>query len=378
MHCWIILLFSLVANLALATGNIETYFVRPDLDKSKDTILEDQLQNLIGQADKGSSIYISVYHIYNSAVPIALLEAQNRGVKVYVITEKDSKKKEGFQLLRNGYGDLPAIEEGRIRICSKGCLGKVNNHNKFYLFSRLKNGDQHIVAQSSANLTNSQQRHYNDLIIFRDHEEMYEAFLDYWRLAFEKEKKHWRKKSTSKIYDVAKNHQVLFFPMKKEKDPVLDALSQIECQKDSVIRVSQSRFMRKKIARKLRSLHDQGCDVRVIARDDRHKGSPTKKVRKALGRLLEIFPYRIERQTLDSIHMKIMLIKAHDLVSKKKVHWVFTGSHNFNKNSLRNNGDVLLRINSLGLFQTYLDVWKDMRQAIEDYRERDIEVPPFD
>jgi len=151
---------------------------------------------------------------------------------------------------------------------------------------------------------------------------------------------------------------------------VLEILRDIECDGDSVIRVAHSRFeaQRHKVAKRLRTLADHGCDVHVLARSEPGKRSPGTSVVDELADLMTILPYKgpeLEGRR-NALHTKLILIKAPYRGSEEPTHIVLTGSHNLSITSLRLNDEVLLRIDDEAVYDSYEGFWDSIIEAHEN------------
>jgi phosphatidylserine/phosphatidylglycerophosphate/cardiolipin synthase-like enzyme len=343
---------------------VEATFNRPGLGNDTSTRVEDRIVEMIGQAAPGSDIYVSIYTFKRAAIAEALLNAQQQDVTVQVLVDNKSLRSEAMALLRNGDSTRPPLQGCRggrcIKVCRAGCHGFHINHNKFVLFSELRDGSRWVVAQTSANFTRGQLRHYNDLLVVKNDPRLYEAFRGYFD---DLSRRRWspryyrREQGDSGI-------GVHFFPRLFGPDPLVHILSDIECDGDSVIRVAHSRFesYRVKVARRLRQLSDRGCDVHIILREEPGKRSPGKAVMRELEGLVTLLPYKGDASgpTHNAIHTKLMLINAPYAGSEARKHLVLTGSHNLSVTSLRLNDEVLLRVDNETLFDAYEAFWDEI------------------
>lgn len=350
--------------------SIEITFNQPGLAENQPSSrLEDRFIELISQALPGSEISMSIYTFKRETVARALLEAQQRGVQVRVVVDNKSRGSPALDLLTSGDGTLQPLGDcdGRcLKVCWLGCQGLHINHNKFALFSELEDGGRWVVVQTSANLTRGQLRHYNDLIVIKNDRRIYRAFEGYfadlmrpiWRPSYAR---HGAGSAPIEAY---------FFPRLLGADPVLDILGDVECDDESMIRVAHSRFeaQRSKVAKRLRTLAEGGCDVHVLARSEPGKRSPGTSVVDELADLITVLPYKgpaLEKRQ-NALHTKLILIKARYRGSEEPHHIVLTGSHNLSITSLRLNDEVLLRIDDEAVFDSYAGFWESIIEAHQD------------
>jgi phosphatidylserine/phosphatidylglycerophosphate/cardiolipin synthase-like enzyme len=347
---------------------MEVTFNRPGLSGRASERLEQRIIDLIAQAAPGSEIRLSIYTFTRTQIARALLDANRRGVVVYVIADNRSlrKRRQVLNLLRRGDGVLAGLSgcEGPcVRVCRVGCHGFHINHNKFVLFSALADGSRSVVAQTSSNFTRGQHRHYNDLLVVKGDGALYQTFLDYFD---DLRRRRWSP-GYYRQERIGAGVVVHFFPRLFGRDPVVQALDDVQCDGGGVIRLAHSRFdsFRRGVARRLRALAADGCDVRVIVRQEPRRFSPGRAVMRQLEGLVTELPYQGDGVTRNAIHTKLMLIKAPFRGSAEPRHLVFTGSHNLSITSLRLNDEVLLRIDDESLFAAYERFWNGIVAAHE-------------
>lgn len=368
-----LLIFSFAPG-ALANSNIEVLFNTPGFSGRGTSTIHDKMVENVSKAVPGSTIRGSFYYLDHEPLAIELLRASARGVDVQLVmdgntkTEK-SKSRPMMDLLLNGNQQLAALKcsadkcikfcQGLLKGISKAggsCHGLAVNHNKFLLLSKLSDGSENVVMQTSANMTSGQMKMYQDLIIAKD-ENLYKSFSNYWLdLNGEKVPK------AAKINTAGGDLQVQFFPQLFGKDPVVKLLEGISCHlPNSKIRIAQSVFTRGNVAERLRDLEKQGCDLKVIVRTDEKQSSPGKEILKELSaESLIILPFDREAGedgVTNSIHAKIILIDAALKGQNERLKLVLTGSHNLDLFSLRANDEVLLYIKDSKIFDQYESFW---------------------
>lgn len=357
---------------------IEAIFNAPGFSGKPDLSIENKLVDLIQGTMPGGEILVAMYSFDHPRIARELLLASDRGVRVELVLDGKNKtfrkvRGHAVQILTSGYegrpGGLRCKEGDCITYCSSlvgsGCQGASINHNKFFLFSKLRDGAHHVVAQSSYNVNLSQNFNYNDLAVIRNDERLYEGFHRYW---------HDLKRNRSKIFSsgsiLGENGvRAYFFPRLMGKDPVLETLKKVHCEvPGSKIRIVQSRFdnSREHIALRLAELRQQGCDVKVVGRDEPRYKSPGSRIRALLGKDLILLRYQDAKgQHLikNSIHSKLVLIDAALGAAQEKTPLVLTGSHNLNITSLKFNDEVLLALPGRETYERYFTFWNSLYQS---------------
>ena len=350
---------------------VEATFNRPGLANDESRRLEDRIIQMIAHAAPESSIHVSVYSFTRTAIAEALLEARRHNVTVHVLVDGQTLRKSdgAVELLRKGDAEHPPLAGCKgpcVKVCRRGCHGFHINHNKFALFSKLRDGSRWVVAQTSANFTAGQHRHYNDLLVVKNDRALFEAFREYFddltrrRLA----PRYYRRSHGSSGIGVH------FFPRLFGSDPVVKILRSVKCDDRSTIRVAHSRFEshRLGVARQLRKLADRGCDVHIILREEPHKRSPGRAVMKELEGLVTLLPYRGHGDRRNAFHTKLMLINAPRSGAEGRQHLVLTGSHNLSITSLYFNDDVLLKVDNEDLFDAYESFFEEILMSHDPTR----------
>lgn len=360
---FLVLAVVFISLFSQAQQQIETYFNLPGFGGEPSLTIENQIIQLLREAGPTTKVNVSLYTFSRKPVALEMLQAQARGASIELVMDdkyKDQVKQSGTALNMIEYGadGLPGLKcdgQSCLKFCKGGCLGSHINHNKFFLFSKL-NDSEFIVAQTSANMTDGQLKNYNDLVVIKHDKAFYDGMIEYWKTL---------KKSSGKTETIEGQNGIksYFFPRLTGSDPVEKLLNQVRCDSPgSLIRVIQSRFddHRDYLAARMAVLAKEGCDVKVIVREEPDKNSPGKKVVKLLGQNIAVLPYKgagDEDKELNSIHSKVLLIQARIDKSNEKETIVMTGSHNYNLTSLRTNDEALFKIKDSKTFEDYLNYW---------------------
>ena len=375
-----------VSQFCLAGLDFDVVFNTPGFNGAPSTTIEDKLIELIRHSKTGSKIRGSFYVIRDRfALVKALVMASHRGVDVEMVFDGGTKYRldePGNVLHKLIYGGFDGRPDGLrclsgdcVKFCSgalsiplsltgltkenvlgMGCSGIIVNHNKFFLFSELDTGEKDVIAQTSANITSGQLGHYNDLLILKNDKVFFDGLMGYWENLKKDDTAIFEKAYPNVVSDNGRL-KAYFFPRMFLKDPVLSLLKKVSCKlPSSTIQVAQSVFTRTKVAKQMARLRSEGCQIRVITRDDARQFSPDKKVAEYIGDDLIVLPYKgneVDRQSVNSIHTKIILINASVNGSSEKIPIVITGSHNLDLPSLRTNDEILIEIHNQRLFDLY-------------------------
>lgn len=340
----------------------ETEFTDPNPGEA-DEVIASRIIELLEQTPSGATVRAAFYTFSLEELADAFVDAVERGVDVEVVlgntnTFSDGTPWSAVELLQDGLGD-------RLTICNEeeddgGCMGERRQHNKFITFSRLDDGSEDVIVQTSANLTNDGLEEFNNFVLIRDDAALHEAFVSYFD--------DLRRDETDLDYNRDEqgdtSTRVHFFP-RAEGDPVVEALERVDCQKGAELHLAMAFFTdyRSDVATELRQLDGTGCDVHVLTREAEGANSPGSNVVAALsGGDVELGMFSENNQP--QLHSKYLILKgAYDDHDDARV--VFTGSHNYTRNGLRENDEVLLKIRDDDVYQAHREDWHRLRDHAE-------------
>jgi phosphatidylserine/phosphatidylglycerophosphate/cardiolipin synthase-like enzyme len=258
-------------------------------------------------------------------------------------------------------------------------------HDKIYLFEHT-GGAKNVVMTGSANLTGNAALHQlNDLLIKAEVPNLYTTLLHlFWEL---------RKDRTAKPlfeHKVLRDYQLWVMPhpgTTERNDPVMDILRRVQCggaaggtgvAGRTKIRVSMHSWNGDRgtyIARRLRNLFAQGCDVKVLwalggAGMKRVIGTPTPRgtvPRHADG-------YNTDCDELHEVdmysHQKYMTISGH-YGDDRSASYVFTGSSNWTPQGISGD-EMILRAGGSHL----VTQWNRNFDFIWNHRSRPVGTSP--
>ena len=317
-----------------------------------DPILLRQISELISATPSGEEITICVFKFELESLAQELIQAQERGIKVRVIlnkgdTSKDTNK-EIKDLLQIELPDFHYIEN---EISDKGII-----HNKFILFSRIesiKGPIHHVVLQTSSNFQKKGAKKLQDMLILAS-TELYYCYLDFWFEIKVLGRADRLKSFNHYSCSDKQGNKAFFFPKRRDgeshgSDNVLKILKNIESPKNAQIRFAHGKWgeNREALAKELEKLKEQGTLVEVVTNLD-----VDKEVQKELKGLNQGIQYLDDSFNM---HTKFFLIQDGD---KKEV---WTGSHNLTKRSLRENFEVLLKVDDPIVYRSYLKYFNEIK-----------------
>jgi phosphatidylserine/phosphatidylglycerophosphate/cardiolipin synthase-like enzyme len=235
--------------------------------------IERQIVAAIQHARKGSKIRIAVYSFDRTNVAKALINAYHRGVSVQIL-HNDHQYTTAMKMLKHALGTNRRHSSWDYT-CKTGCRSEQGVlHDKIYLFEHT-GGAKDVVMTGSANLTGNAALHqFNDLLIKSEVPNLYDTLLGlFWEL---------KKDKTAKPlfeHKELKDYQLWVMPhphTTQQNDPVMQILRPVQCRGATGgtgtdgrtrIRVSMHAWNGARgtyIARRLRNLYAQGCDVKVL------------------------------------------------------------------------------------------------------------------
>jgi phosphatidylserine/phosphatidylglycerophosphate/cardiolipin synthase-like enzyme len=333
----------------------EAFFNTPQ-GGAGDLAIEAKITELVDLAVPGSTVRVALFHWTRAGMATPFVEAAARGVDVKIVLDKDNLDQNGehnaaVKALEAG---LPA---GSLTICRDGqatgaCIGTNINHNKFFLFSELADGSKNVVVQSSANFTKTQTELWNNLVIVRDDAALHAGYLQYWSdLKAQKLNPNYYT-----VIDGTTNVRAYFFP-RETGDTVEGVLDNANCPGTN-IRLAMAIFTtgRTNIANKLVSLKKAGCSVEAVL----GTGAAAEIISTLKAGGVNVLPF--EAPTGESVHSKYLLIDGtYNGAPDRKIVW--TGSHNYSDNALRDNDETLLKVDDAPVFDAYLDNWLKLKAA---------------
>lgn len=341
--------------------------------------VRDHIVNLIDSADTGSRIDVAMYVFADDTVAQALVRADaERDVHVRVVVDHytstwDTNDRPGYNRLKSTFGNFTqmSLAERRASSWLRTCTAKMacissaiddyapRNHNKFFLFSSV--GGKKVVVNSSANLTTSSQ--WNNAVTLVDDDALYTHYATYFNeLAHSRNNRNDVYSEFGGTGDVSSS-KVWFFPRatpssgnQSANDTIGDILANTTCTSSTKIKIGMRNFgdadststvkARLRIANELVDCAQAGATVEIVYT------SMQAAFENAVDDHPRISLYQVTKADSDTtVHSKYMLIDGTFAGTAGK--WIFTGSHNYDLDSLRDNDENLMRLNDASIYSQY-------------------------
>jgi phosphatidylserine/phosphatidylglycerophosphate/cardiolipin synthase-like enzyme len=320
------------------------------------SVLVDAIRN----APRDSLIRISVFSFDRKFVASMLARAHRRGVRVQVLTN-DHQVTPAQRILRRALGGNRNRRSFSYQ-CADGCRSTGENlHSKFFLFSR-SGAAEDVVMVGSTNITmNSAKNQFNDLWVRNDAPDLYREYVSLFR-AMRKDR---AVSGNPYLYrPVGSSYVVRATPYRNfsaRRDPMMSTLNKVNCNGangPTVVRVAMHVWSDRRgsyLAEKMRSLHADGCDVRII------HGYVGRSVRRELSQetrrgYLSVHTTAFDTDDDDLIdlysHQKELLI-AGRYGKDRSIKYVFTGSSNWQDGGLRGD-EVIFSIKKNKAYADYI------------------------
>ncbi len=352
------------ARAATFTATTGAVFNNPLVEADKWKV-PDHFIDLINAADTGSQINVAEYVFATRPVADALVAASARGIQVRVVVDHESATYDtnpGYDVLKAAFADFDSLTSTQrltrswLQTCSSGraCLAGAPTernpiqHNKFLLLSSV--AGQKVVVEASQNLTTTNM--WNNAVTVVGDDQLYGHFFTYFnRLAHNEH-------NDDNVYDdfggtgTTNSSKVWFFPRavpasgnQNGNDTIGDILANVACS-GARIRIGMRNLDddRQRIATELVDCARAGATVEIVYSE---MGTDFRDIIKQSSRITR---YRMG-DALPSVHSKYMTVDG--TFSGTAGKWIFTGSHNYDRDSLRDNDESLLRLNNSGVFAQF-------------------------
>lgn len=354
------------------------------------TAILGHIRQTINRTPRGEKIRIMSWNFQHGAITRSLIKAHQRGVSVRVIMARQLAKKQSRsgsfkrlgRALKQGNKKRRKAMRSWTRTCSNSCRGSRGSmHSKMMLVTKAGRSTR-IIQQGSANFTGSAaSNQWNDWYTTAGSKKRFRGWMKVFRQASKDRSVAQYQLGTGKIWN-------WFAP--RRSDPVMQLLNKVRCKgargaginNRTSIRVASAVFQNARglrIARKLKSLHGSGCNIRVVFT------MMTNKIRSAIrGVPVKQLAYDVNGDGgFDRyLHMKAMAISGR-WGGNRGAHVVFNGSANWSRMGMRSDEHGMVikgktrlekrygkRISAL-----YRAAPRTIRPSADEYRARGMKNP---
>ena len=312
----------------------------------------------IRSTPRGEKIRIAVWNFDDRPTADALVKAFQRGVTVQLVVA-GSVDSASFRSVAAVLNERPRDVSFAIK-CRGACRSSRKvMHSKIFLFSRSGRA-RNISMFGSSNLTTpAGNRQWNDLVTVTN-EPLYEFFTQtFIEYALD------TPVARPYVREDVGRYRVYLYPSGPDHNPVFDELGHVECAGASGMPGGRTRIRiavagwfdayGEKIARRVRSLWEQGCDVRIITTLAGRGVNRTLKSTRGRGPvpIRQLEEDRNGDGTADRyLHMKAIAITGvFDGDPRAKV--VITGSPNWSTTASTSDEVLVRMVKTGGLAATY-------------------------
>jgi len=371
---------------AVAADEIQyrTVFQDPGEVPGTDLSLEAYAIGLIAATPAGEHIGFAFRDFNRRPVADALIAAHRRGVLVDGVIDGGERIRPIVPELQAAIGAERVVLCGSPSFAFNSCITNVDppslQHNKFLTFSRLADGREDVVLQTSMNfLQPSQLSYYNDMVEIAGDHRLYDGYVEF--LMDMKAQVRTDDRYAIRWGDDGRN---TMFPSPRRQsdrgsdDTIVDRMDEIDCSQGGTIRAANMAFRSERmvILDKLVDLQRAGCDVDVVlsnADGDIMTG--------LLLAGIPVHPFFLRELTNVRpqviVHDKFWLVDARSTETGRRTKLTYAGSSNWRGDQQRSD-DLLLRIADDGVYAEYLAYWEKLRgRAASDLpRPRDEKLAP--
>ena len=362
-------------TIASATPTAGTQFNRPDGTAAEQYAIANDLIDSINSAPAGAVIRMAFYSITIQSFADALVAAHQRGVQVRILMDDHAVYAPWTTLVDELGGDTSSTSFAAL--CHRSCFTDYEPsylHAKFYMFSTAGTAKR-VVTVSSANPTNGQAiTGWNDAYTMID-PTMYDSYKQYFEDLTAGSNADTQGTSAVNYYrtTTSGNLKTYFFPRSGSgatADTVYSILGNVSCSGaaagygssgHTVIKVAMFQWTkyRVRLAKRLWSLDDAGCQVEVIYTGSETDPEVLSALKQSGGRNGGITLHDASKDTDGDgvvdyyVHDKYFTIDG-NYAGDTSTKAVFTGSANFANNALHYNNEIMLKIVDNTAYADYL------------------------
>ncbi|HYP46482.1 MAG TPA: phospholipase D-like domain-containing protein [Propionibacteriaceae bacterium] len=343
-------------------------FNDPKGTKAAELRIVTHVERAIDNAPKGSTIRIAQYLFDLDSSADKLIAAYKRGVNVQLLID-DIPVSEQSKRVRGVLGTNKRAGSYLTR-CVNSCMSSKTSvmHAKFFLFSQT-GSSRNVSMISAANLyTGNTFVSWNNVHTLVGDTTMYASLNRYFDdMLPDIDRPNYYRTTTSGI------HKIYFYPRTAVPGtadvPLLDVLNHVKCtgvargygyQGRTVIQIAQWGWSaaRLDIARRLWTLHDQGCLVQVILNNFQTGARVTQTLLRPSRKrgMMRVYNAGIDSNGNGKrdlyIHHKALIING-VWFGRPNAKVVYTGSANLTGPGLLANNEILLRVVHNGTYHAY-------------------------
>lgn len=335
-------------------------------NKESDTNIMASLIDYIDHTPENEVIHISIYLFSYQPLLNALKKANDRGVEIHALIDysREGTSNPGNDLAISYLQGILESPSEASKFISEITTTSID-HDKYVLFSEIDLPDgiaKNVVFATSHNFTLAGTKKIQDALAIGN-AKLYNAFLANW----EEIKKRADKKMKGYEYtesQIDENFKVDFFPRRKNgewdgKDNYIEILDKVKDYSKAEVRVVMSDWSRTNVAEKLVELQKNGFQVKVITKDKSGNSAALSILQdlEKVGGELNVVPL-----AKANTHSKFVLIKGE--INGEQRAMLYTGSHNFTYNALKNNNEVLFELKNDELFEDYWEFFDELEAKL--------------
>jgi hypothetical protein len=356
------------ASVAADATGMEAIFNNPPENGDRDHSIETRLVQLTDGTPAGAEIHISLFSWTRPALAEAIKAAQARGVKVRIALDgaaDDDPANTAMPILKSaGLTQLVFCGTGGD---NTGCIAHDGsphsiNHDKLWMFSETE-GKKDVVVIGSYNLTTVQGNMFNNALLIHGDPDLYGFYLGHVR-------KMLAQKKDNDYYATAGYHKTLTTMVTSYLSPradskggtseefATDTWAQLlkyvtKYEAGCSLNVVQANIAdsRTPVVTELVRIAKLGCKVRIVY-DDLGTAALAALKGKANVTLKRFTTTANDREI--TVHSKYMLYTG-NYSDKGGRALVFTGSHNVSGAALRDNDEILIKVENAAISAAYQD-----------------------
>ncbi|GAA1534597.1 phospholipase D-like domain-containing protein [Nocardioides humi] len=258
-------------------------FNHPFKKTKKKMKIHRKIKKAVKNVPAGETIRLMTWNFDSPKLANVFVKAHKRGVSVQIIMARGLARGQGpggsynvlKRALEKGNADRPKALRSWIRTCSATCRGKGGAmHSKLMLISR-SGATSHIAMQGSGNFTGAAAvQQFNDWTTITENQPLYDGWMLMWKQAKKDKNVKPLRFTVPSTTTPGATITSMFAPHRKKKDPALKVLNKVQCSGAAntsngrtKVRVANAVWGDQrgvKIAKKVRKLHNEGCDVRIV------------------------------------------------------------------------------------------------------------------